>query len=259
MSLASHRPLSCPPPPPLLPPWQPCTALLTQAATADAAAGKAARKRFAPPFSFPFLLSLSPSSPRGGEEEFFQRAASNLSRDCFVPFLPPIRAMPRNAFYSLRGSARVSRRRLHGCIYITCSSVDISLFFSCFVFFLEWFPLVFGRVDSIGMHDVWSSYSLCRAPFPWMSLGVCADPRLDLAIWFKIFLSLFSSSFCSKRKQFRGIDLMKTSWIDFSRRSSSSSNFPHKWRGNLIFDARIRFSASLQMDGLKGTSKCLIP
>lgn len=145
------------------------------------------------------LLSLPPlplalAFPRG-EEEFFQRAASNLSRDCFVPFLPPIRAMPRNAFYSLRGSARVSRRRLHGCIYITCSSVDISLFFSCFVFFLEWFPLVFGRVDSIGMHDVWSSYSLCRAPFPWMSLGVCADPRLDLAIWFKIFLSLFSSSF----------------------------------------------------------------
>lgn len=97
------------------------------------------------------LLSLPPlplvlAFPRG-EEEFFQRAASNLSRDCFVPFLPPIRAMPRNAFYSLRGSARVSRRRLHGCIYITCSSVDISLFFFLFRFF-------FGMV-SFGIWEGW--------------------------------------------------------------------------------------------------------
>lgn len=148
--------------------------------------------------------SSSPSRPHlsAGGGGIFPTGCFQLVPRLFRPFSslcpPPIRAMPRNAFYSLRGSARVSRRRLHGCIYITCSSVDISLFFSCFVFFLEWFPLVFGRVDSIGMHDVWSSYSLCRAPFPWMSLGVCADPRLDLAIWFKIFLSLFSSSFCNE-------------------------------------------------------------
>lgn len=40
------------------------------------------------------LLSLPPlplalTFPRG-EEEFFQRTASNLSRDCFVPFLPSV-------------------------------------------------------------------------------------------------------------------------------------------------------------------------
>lgn len=130
------------------------------------------------------LLSLPPlplalAFPRG-EEEFFQRAASNLSRDCFVPFLPPIRAMPRNAFYSLRGSARVSRRRLHGCIYITCSSVDISLFFSCFVFFWNGFLwylgglipsgcTTFDRVTPFVAHLFHGCRSVCALTHDWIS------------------------------------------------------------------------------------------
>ena len=130
MSLASHRPLSCPPPPPLLrpppplfPPWQPCTALLTQAATADAAAGKAARKRFAPPFSFSFLLlsfslSLSPLRvcTEGGT---FPTSCFQLVPRLFRPFSslcpPPI----RNTFYSCtRIRSRFSQAAARIYIYI---------------------------------------------------------------------------------------------------------------------------------------------
>lgn len=211
MSLASHRPLSCPPPPPLLrpppplfPPWQPCTALLTQAATADAAAGKAARKRFAPPFSFSFLLlsfSLSPSPLRvcteGGT---FPTSCFQLVPRLFRPFSSLCPLPIRNTFYSctrIRSRFSQAAARIYIYIYVyICSSVDIFLFFyPVSFFFFGMVPLVFGRVDSIGMHDVWSSYSLCRAPFP--RIGVSLGPRLDLAIWFKIF-PLFSSFFFVK-------------------------------------------------------------
>lgn len=163
MSLASHRPLSCPPPPPLLrpppplfPPWQPCTALLTQAATADAAAGKAARKRFAPPFSFSFLLlSFSLSRPHlfvsARREELFQRAASNLSRDCFVPFLPSVHSLSAIPSIVVRGSARVSRRRLHGYIYIY---MYISVRRLIFFFFFTLFRFFFWN-GSFGIWEGW--------------------------------------------------------------------------------------------------------
>lgn len=197
MSLASHRPLSCPPPPPLLrppppplfPPWQPCTALLTQAATADAAAGKAARKRFAPPFSFSFLLlSFSLSRPHlfvsARREELFQRAASNLSRDCFVPFLPSVHSLSAIPSIVVRGSARVSRRRLHGYMYIyMCISVRRLIFFFffypvSFFFFLEWFLwylgglipsgcTTFDRVTPFVAHLFHGS--VCRSVHDWIS------------------------------------------------------------------------------------------
>lgn len=97
--------------------------------------------------------SSSPSRPHlsAGGGGIFPTGCFQLVPRLFRPFSslcpPPIRAMPRNAFYSLRGSARVSRRRLHGCIYITCSSVDISLFFFLFRFF-------FGMV-SFGIWEGW--------------------------------------------------------------------------------------------------------
>lgn len=194
MSLASHRPLSCPPPPPLLrpppplfPPWQPCTALLTQAATADAAAGKAARKRFAPPFSFSFLLlsfSLSPSPLRvcteGGT---FPTSCFQLVPRLFRPFSslcpPPI----RNTFYSctrIRSRFSQAAARIYIYIYVyICSSVDIFLFFyPVSFFFLEWFLwylgglipsgcTTFDRVTPFVAHLFHGS--VCRSVHDWIS------------------------------------------------------------------------------------------
>lgn len=113
---------------------------------------------FLPP---PFFLSLSPSPLRvcteGGT---FPTSCFQLVPRLFRPFSslcpPPI----RNTFYSctrIRSRFSQAAARIYIYIYVyICSSVDIFLFFlPCFVFFFfGMVPLVFGRVDSIGMHDV---------------------------------------------------------------------------------------------------------
>lgn len=147
MSLASHRPLSCPPPPPLLPPWQPCTALLTQAATADAAAGKAARKRFAPPFSFPFLLSLSPSPFRGGRRNF----SNGLLPTCpaivsslFFPLSVQCLAMPSIVY------ADPLAFLAGGCTDVYIYNLFVGWYFSFFFLFRFFFGMV-----SFGIWEGW--------------------------------------------------------------------------------------------------------
>lgn len=180
MSLASHRPLSCPPPP-LLPPWQPCTALLTQAATADAAAGKAARKRFAPPFSFPFLLSLSPSPFRGGRRNF----SNGLLPTCpaivsslFFPLSVQCLAMPSIVY------ADPLAFLAGGCTDVYIYNLFVGWYFSFFFLFRFFFwngflwylgglipsgCTTFDRVTPFVAHLFHGCRSVCALTHDWIS------------------------------------------------------------------------------------------
>lgn len=129
MSLASHRPLSHPL-------CQPCTALLTQAATPRnrCSRGKSSEKTiraigcaFLSSFLFLSLsLSFSLCSSSSISLSFemgrksFPTGFCNLSRDCFVPFplvhriRLPVCNTSRVPRLCSRGFVRVSRKRLHG-------------------------------------------------------------------------------------------------------------------------------------------------
>ena len=129
MSLASHRPL-------FHPLCQPCTALLTQAATPRnrCSRGKSSEKTIRAigctflssflflslslSFSLCFSSFISLSFEMGRKS--FPTGFCNLSRDCFVPFplvyriRLPVCNTSRVPRLCSRGFARVSRRRLHG-------------------------------------------------------------------------------------------------------------------------------------------------